>query len=681
MRPGHPFRTLARRLGFRSRRTVRHPGRTRLAVTALEDRTVPDGTTPFRVDRPTGPHYFCAAGADAQGNSVIVYQGFADNGTYDIYFQRVDADGTPVGDPGLANTPSDGDHVLPALAVAPDGRFVVAWEGDGPGGDGTCDLWARRFDADGTPVGPEFAVGRFEETYWGWCPAAAIAPDGTFAVASADQMGWGAPPQAYARLFSWDLQASTPDIPLGAELADPAGTQAARVSLSDAGTLVATYMVYAEDSPDPPRVYAQQFAYTPDAGGGFQVAAVTAPLLLAGARAVPVAAPDGGFAVVVETDASGTGGIGVQHFAADGTPVEAAPVPVVAAGDMVWVDGAGMDGGGNVYVAWGDQPAVWNGGSWDLYAVGVAPDGALLTDPVRLTPQSPAFDSVEQAAVAVGGDGSLTAGWTSYGSDTGYGVTARHYDPIVYTKTETDALTSFYSLAQAEVTSTATVFADHVLWEYRIKNTGAYVSLRSFEPGNPGGLATAESHPSGWTWYGYFWSISDTNAALLPGQEAYFSYTTSQFPIGRTWSSTSSEFYPFDRGATGLVLGPGPGWLTATLNPYIPINANNDNYRPAMPNPPPGHADWVNENHPRWASVWTDNANIGPGWITQPGIPDIRDFDVRNLWQPDPELIPLTINWSGNGGRIAVTSVSTGAGRLSFWEDRQKQSRFTGINV
>src|SRR5262249_13425411 len=53
------------------------------------------------------------------------------------------------------NTTAKGNQHRPRLAMAPDGRFVVAWYGDGKDGAG---VYARRFTASGEPEGEEFPV-------------------------------------------------------------------------------------------------------------------------------------------------------------------------------------------------------------------------------------------------------------------------------------------------------------------------------------------------------------------------------------------------------------------------------------------------------------------------------------------------------------------------------------------
>lgn len=79
----------------------------------------------------------------------------------------------------------------PAVAVRPDGRrFVVVWEGGAEGDRSRRRIWARLFNGDGQPVGPEIRVeharlhnenfGLPDESYGG--PEVSMAPSGEFVV-------------------------------------------------------------------------------------------------------------------------------------------------------------------------------------------------------------------------------------------------------------------------------------------------------------------------------------------------------------------------------------------------------------------------------------------------------------------------------------------------------------------
>jgi hypothetical protein len=81
---------------------------------------------------------------------------------FDIFARRYGADGTPLGNEFPVNTLTAESQDFPALAVAPGGEFVVAWRSHPtPGSDCPCPTMARRFGSDGTPYAPEFQVNSY----------------------------------------------------------------------------------------------------------------------------------------------------------------------------------------------------------------------------------------------------------------------------------------------------------------------------------------------------------------------------------------------------------------------------------------------------------------------------------------------------------------------------------------
>ncbi|MEO0386134.1 MAG: LamG-like jellyroll fold domain-containing protein [Pseudomonadota bacterium] len=92
----------------------------------------------------------------ADGSFVVVYEAAnLDGDDKAIAFQRFDAGGTPMGAETVVNKTTKGrqeDHDVIAL---PDGGFVVTWESGHLGSD---DVFMQRFDASGTPLGGEMLL-------------------------------------------------------------------------------------------------------------------------------------------------------------------------------------------------------------------------------------------------------------------------------------------------------------------------------------------------------------------------------------------------------------------------------------------------------------------------------------------------------------------------------------------
>jgi hypothetical protein len=119
-----------------------------------------------------------AVAIDAQGNFIIVWHScLQDRNSGDILAQRFDADGTPTGTEFQINS-EPGSPNQPAVAMTPNGDFVVAWHG--PGTDQE-DIFARRFNAATTPLGNQFQVNSITAGRQLF-PAIAAAPDGNFVI-------------------------------------------------------------------------------------------------------------------------------------------------------------------------------------------------------------------------------------------------------------------------------------------------------------------------------------------------------------------------------------------------------------------------------------------------------------------------------------------------------------------
>ena len=71
-----------------------------------------------------------------------------------IFGQRFNASGAKVGSEFQVNTTFNGQQFAPTIAVAPDGQFIVAWEGPGT----SIDVFAQRFDKNGVKIRSEFLL-------------------------------------------------------------------------------------------------------------------------------------------------------------------------------------------------------------------------------------------------------------------------------------------------------------------------------------------------------------------------------------------------------------------------------------------------------------------------------------------------------------------------------------------
>ncbi|MFZ2146808.1 MAG: hypothetical protein WAV28_06260 [Sedimentisphaerales bacterium] len=120
-----------------------------------------------------------AIAMDAEGNFVIVWNSYLQDGSSNgIFGRRFDPNCKPLSDEFRINTTTSGNQREPSVAMNADGNFVVAWYG--PGEDKE-DIFARRFSANGQPIGSEFRVNTYtndKQLY----PSAAMSNDGGFVI-------------------------------------------------------------------------------------------------------------------------------------------------------------------------------------------------------------------------------------------------------------------------------------------------------------------------------------------------------------------------------------------------------------------------------------------------------------------------------------------------------------------
>lgn len=112
-------------------------------------------------------------GAFPNGEFVVTWQSWGGYGTdddrYSIQMGRFNASGNPMGSQVQVNSYVTHQQLDPQVAMAPDGRFLIVWQGGptsgsdtGSGADGDrLGVSAQRFDATSTAVGNEIVVNTY----------------------------------------------------------------------------------------------------------------------------------------------------------------------------------------------------------------------------------------------------------------------------------------------------------------------------------------------------------------------------------------------------------------------------------------------------------------------------------------------------------------------------------------
>ncbi|MGE5608344.1 MAG: SdrD B-like domain-containing protein, partial [Bacillota bacterium] len=121
----------------------------------------------------------------------------------DVWAQRIDAAGTSSG-VWRVNSYTDGDQVQPMVAADSAGNFTIAWNSDGQDGDGDG-VYAQRYDASGHPLGGEFRANT-ETTDDQTLGSIAMTGNGELVIAWTSYWQDGSRDGIYAQFYSADGQ-------------------------------------------------------------------------------------------------------------------------------------------------------------------------------------------------------------------------------------------------------------------------------------------------------------------------------------------------------------------------------------------------------------------------------------------------------------------------------------------
>jgi hypothetical protein len=204
--------------------------------------------------------YFPALAMNPVGDFVVLGASWYGR-QYDVFGQRYDRSGNRAGARFLVNTYTPADQNFPAAAMARDGSFVAAWHADESGSYDT-DVFARRYDPAGRPVGGEIRINAHTALDQ-VDPDVALRDDGTFFVvwASAEQDGSGT--GVFGRAFDRGGAPVGPEIQINDQTSQHQSAPA--VALAPTGDLVVSWSDSAQDGSSQ-RVFAKRYRFG-SAGG------------------------------------------------------------------------------------------------------------------------------------------------------------------------------------------------------------------------------------------------------------------------------------------------------------------------------------------------------------------------------------------------------------------------------
>jgi hypothetical protein len=137
------------------------------------------GNSNVSTELPDSSHQSPAIGTSGWGKSTIAWDDLR-NRNWDIFTQSLNADGSPAGQNRRVNDDNSisAQHE-PNVAVAPDGWFVAVWYDNRSGND---DIYLQKFDSSGLPVGGNLRVNDDGGTTKQKFPCVAIGGMGTIFV-------------------------------------------------------------------------------------------------------------------------------------------------------------------------------------------------------------------------------------------------------------------------------------------------------------------------------------------------------------------------------------------------------------------------------------------------------------------------------------------------------------------
>ncbi|MFM2052137.1 MAG: hypothetical protein RL456_174, partial [Pseudomonadota bacterium] len=386
-------------------------------------------------------------GFDASGGMVMVWASDRQDGDrWGLYAQRFDANGVPVGGEILVNATTAGNQNMPALAVLPDGSFIVAWQSDAQAAQ--IDIMARRFAADGTALSGEIAV---NTTTFGVQQLPSIAADslGNFVVVWEHRNGG-----------NFDILGQRFDAagtPQGGEFTVHAATgntdqNLGSIAMNSAGDFVVVWTGYNTDG-DQGGVYGRRFDASGAAlGDDFLINQTTAGQLAGAEVAIDA---QGGFIVAWMSDPGGVGNGGdiyARRYSSVGAALTGEFQVNTTTANYQGHASVGAAPGGNFVISWtSDQQ---DGDGMGIVARRYSAGGVAMTPEFAVNATTTGGQDYSNVAFAP--DGDFVIAWEGNGAGDDAGVFMRRYSVQART-TEAGGTATFEVLLDTAPTSDVTL--------------------------------------------------------------------------------------------------------------------------------------------------------------------------------------------------------------------------------
>jgi hypothetical protein len=365
----------------------------------------------FRVSvATTGNQLTPSVAVDKAGGFVVAWHGFAGTGLYtEILARRFDAAGAPIGPEFRVNTLTTNEQRDPSVAIAPDGGFVVAWSSFTAPIAVHWSVMAKRYDSSGTAVTDDYRISTYT-TEDGRFPAIARAGNGFVVV-------WR---RGLTQNVAGGRLLDANGVPAGSEFVVNTSTGSSQMYPRVAANLSGSFVVAWKSLLS--GVVARRY----DASG--TPLAAESPVTSSASSSFPSAAMNqrGGFVVAWQQFGNG---INAQRFDAFGAPLGGEfRVSSYTPGDIY--PSVASDAAGNFVVVWQSNRL----GSWDVFGRRYSSAGAPVTDEFRVNSYSAGGAYSEQGGYLVQSPVSsnangryVVAWWEINGRLSGDGIYAQRY--------------------------------------------------------------------------------------------------------------------------------------------------------------------------------------------------------------------------------------------------------------
>ena len=356
---------------------------------------------------------------DADGDFVVAWKGYSQGASDDIYAQRYNADGSTAGSEFRVNTFTSNIQNKPTIAMDADGDFVVAWVSYYQD-SGERNVYAQRYNADGTVAGGEFPVNT-TTTSWQKAPSIAMDADGDFVVAwvsigqDGDSLG------VYAQRYSADGSTA------GGELAVNTYTTNSQYSPSIAmdadGDFVISWNSLNQDGSGL-GIYAQRYNADGNAAGGEFAVNTT----ISGFQEAPSTAmdADGDFVIAWHSNGQDGDGYGIyaRRYNANGSAAGGEFQVNTYTSSHQSYPRTAMDADGDFVVAWNGFNQ--DSGTYGVYAQRYNANATIAGSEFKVNTYT--TDRQRNSAVAMDADGDFVIAWESTGQDGSVnGIYAQRY--------------------------------------------------------------------------------------------------------------------------------------------------------------------------------------------------------------------------------------------------------------